>query len=188
MDESSLSESSKDGPKELPQPTWNSQDIEKTTDTKSLIGKNSDNNDGVKVSVLGCGDILDVHDLSSETATTIATAMWMVSSIDNTSREDTSVALACAFHYLERDRRVDPVDMMFRRSDSRESAGSAQCTNILLFHHLPVNTFPEHVLEMFLEYASIRPKSVKRYPTWVLLASATWSLCRANMPRWRETR
>ena len=159
LEESSLSESSKDSSKELPQATWNSQDIEKTIDTKSLIGTNADKNDGV----MGQGDFPNVHDSASETETTIATTLSMVSSIDNTSRsvDNASVALACALHYVERDRRMDPVDMVFRRSDSRDTR-SAQRTNVLLVHRLPVNTLPEHVSEMFLEYASIRPKSVKK--------------------------
>ena len=159
VEESSLSESSKDSSKELPQATWNSQDIEKTIDTKSLIGTNSDNNDGV----MGQGDFPNMHDSASKTATTIATTLSMVSSIDNTSRsvDNPSVALACALHHVERDRRMDPVDMVFRRSDSRDTR-SAQRTNVLLVHRLPVNTLPEHVSEMFLEYASIRPKSVKK--------------------------
>ncbi len=42
VDESSLSENSNGSPKELPPATWNSQDTEKTTDTKSLIGKNAE--------------------------------------------------------------------------------------------------------------------------------------------------
>ena len=163
-EESSLSESSKDSPKEMPQATWKSQDIEQTTETKSLIGTNADNNDGVKISVMGWGDILNVHDSSSETATTISSKMSMLPYFGNTSRSvnNASVALARALHYVERDRRKDPVDMVFRRSGSRDSAGSAQRTNVLLVHRLPIDTLPEHISEMFLEYASIRPKSVKK--------------------------
>ena len=164
VEESSLSESSKDSSKELPQATWKSQNIEQTTDTKSLIGKNADNNDGGKISVLGWGDISNVHDSSSETATTSSLTMSMLPYIGNTSRSvnNASVALACALHYVERDRRKDPVDMVLRRSGSRGSAGSAQRTSVLLVHRLPIGTLPEHISEMFLEYASIRPKSVKK--------------------------
>ena len=76
-----------------------------------MIGTNSDKNDGV----MGRGNFPNVHYLASETATTIATMLSVVSSIDNTSRsvDNASVALACALHYMERDRRMDPVDMVF---------------------------------------------------------------------------
>ena len=129
MDESSLSDSSKDRRRSCTQPLGIHRIYQKDyRHTKSSIGKNADNNDGVKVSVLGCGDIPDVHDSSSETATAIARTMWMVSSIGNTSRSvnNSSVALAFALHYVERDRRVDPVTMVFRRSDSRERAGASR--------------------------------------------------------------
>jgi len=162
VEESSLSESSKDSSKELPQATWKSQNIEQTTDTQSLIGKNADNNDGGKISVLGWGDISNVHDSSSKTATTSSLTMSMLPYIGNTSVNNASVALACALHYVERDRRKDPADMVLRRSGSRGSAGSAQRTSVLLVHRLPIGTLPEHISEMFLEYAFIRPKSVKK--------------------------
>ncbi|KAL3799187.1 hypothetical protein ACHAW5_005464 [Stephanodiscus triporus] len=84
------------------------------------------------------------------------------------SVNDARVALACALHYVERGGKVDPVERVYRRSDGRgggrESVGSAQQqqqhTAVLLVHRLPVNTLPEHISEMFLAYASIRPKVV----------------------------
>ncbi|KAL3811861.1 hypothetical protein ACHAXA_009220 [Cyclostephanos tholiformis] len=70
-----------------------------------------------------------------------------------------------------KDGNVGPVDRVYRRSDSRGGRGEAaglsssqqqqqQHTNVLLVHRLPVNTLPEHISEMFLAYASIRPKTV----------------------------
>ena len=79
MDESSLSESSKDSPKELPQ----------------AIGKNADNNDGVKISVLGWGEFSDVHDSSSETATSISSTISNEYQSEITPRWD----IMCAYDH-----------------------------------------------------------------------------------------
>lgn len=87
------------------------------------------------------------------------------------SVNDARVSLECALHYMEKDGNVGPVDRVYRRSDSRggrgESAGggsssssSQSHTNFLLVHRLPVNVLPGHISEMFLAYASIRPKTV----------------------------
>ena len=86
------------------------------------------------------------------------------------SVNDARVALACAVHYVERGGKVDPVEKVYRRSDSRggrrevggaEASSSAQQhTSVLLVHRLPVNTLPDHISEMFLAYTSIRPKNI----------------------------
>ena len=87
------------------------------------------------------------------------------------SVNDARVALACAVQYVERGGKVDPVEKVYRRSDSRggrrdagggdgSSSSAQQHTSVLLVHRLPVNTLPEHISEMFLAYTSIRPKNI----------------------------
>jgi hypothetical protein len=56
----------------------------------------------------------------------------------------------------------------FRRKNTTSSVSkkgypgsTRQRTHMLLVHRIPVNTLPEHVSNMFLQHAAIRPKSVK---------------------------
>jgi hypothetical protein len=73
-------------------------------------------------------------------------------------------------------RRISEVDDIEGRDQHLQSNGSltmnaaekdmdnAECVALsqrcLLVHRLPLNTLPEHILEMFLAYSSIRPKNV----------------------------
>ncbi|KAL3770779.1 hypothetical protein ACHAW5_008389 [Stephanodiscus triporus] len=119
---------------------------------------------------------------SSASALTTTTASTSSDSDGNCSGNNANVALTCTSHYLEKHpvdkvyrwsanqggalnySEIHSVDKVYRRSvNQRErtnNVGSAQQTTALLVHGLPVNTLPEHISEMFVKYASIRPKVV----------------------------
>ena len=128
-----------------------------------LVCNSAPKGDGAAVSVQGTGDIQDVHNSTPAPIKRITIMRSSMASIGNTSSGMNNEALARTPQSEEGGRRVD------LRRDSQDigggrtgDAGSAGRTNVLLVHRLPIDTLPEHVSEMFLEYASIRPKSVKK--------------------------
>ena len=125
-----------------------------------LVCNSAPKDDGVAVD-----DITQVNDSTPAPITRITITRSSMASIGSTSHgmNNAHEALARTPHSVEGGRRAD------LRSDSQDirggrtgDAGSTHRTNVLLVHHLPIDTLPEHISEMFLEYASIRPKSVKK--------------------------
>ena len=125
-----------------------------------LVCNSAPKDDGV-----AADDIPEVHDSTPAPITRIAITRSSMASIGNTfnGMNNAHEALARTPHSVEGGRRVDlRSDSQDIRGGGTSDAGSAHRTNILLVHRLPIDTLPEHVSEMFLEYSSIRPKSVKK--------------------------
>ncbi|KAL7437347.1 hypothetical protein ACHAXM_008038 [Skeletonema potamos] len=72
------------------------------------------------------------------------------------SVNDAKIALDCAEYYRSKGGNVAPVEKVFTRKTRSDPAD----TTMLLVHRLPTTTQPNHLVEMFLAYTSIKPKNV----------------------------
>jgi len=87
------------------------------------------------------------------------------------SVNDARVAYECAQHYITNNGKVDPIEKVYSRSNSRKSLDSTD-TAMLLVHRLPTTTLSQHITEMFIAYTYIKPKVVPD-----IIFSGTYGKC-----------